>query len=269
MNPVESIVAPGSASASTGSSCIAPSIAPPTDTKDVTQSNEPQARGGALPWTATWVGLMCAAALANGGLVYANGGRRGFFIASLATAVCVLAALFDAFTLRIPNCLTYTAALLGLALNGLSPVLGLLHADTAVTWLGAAGIKESLLGLGACGLLGLIGNLLAGIHGGDLKLLAALGALLGLTVTAQATLLALVAALAYALINLALMGRLNRMLRIGAQRALELFYLRKFATPMPEEPVTATSHIPMAIPMALGMAAMVYLQTRPGGGMLW
>ena len=95
--------------------------------------------------------LLCVAALANSGLVYASGGKHGFFVASLAVAACVLAALFDAFTLRIPNNLTYTAALLGLALNGLAPVLRLLHAETAVTWLGAAGIKESVLGLLACG----------------------------------------------------------------------------------------------------------------------
>ena len=187
---------------------------------------------------------------------------------ALAAGVCVLAALFDAFTLRIPNNLTYTAALAGLALNGLSSALGL-HATTAVTWLGAAGIKESLLGLAACGLLGLLGNLAAGIHGGDLKLLAALGAMLGLSVTAQATLLALGVALAYALINLAVLGRLNMVLRIGAQRALELFYLRRFETPMPEERVTPMSHIPMAIPLALGMGAVLYLQARQGGGMLW
>jgi hypothetical protein len=222
-----------------------------------------------LPWTATWVVLICLAAVGNSGLVYTSGGKRGFFVASLAAGVCVLAALFDAFTLRIPNYLTYTAAMLGLALNGLAAVLALLHADTAVTWLGAAGIKESLLGLLACGVLGLLGNLAAGIHGGDLKLLAALGAMLGLSVTAQTTLLALAVALAYAIVNLALFGRLNLVLRIGAQRALELFYLRRFETPMPEERVTPMSHIPMAIPLALGMAAVLYLQARYGGGMLW
>jgi hypothetical protein len=264
MNPAEHTGAPVSGSAATDSS------KPLHDhTDEVTGDDKTRARPEALPWAATWVMLMCVGALANSGLVYASGGRRGFFVASLAAAVCVLAALWDAFALRIPNQLTYTAALLGLALNGLSAVLGLLHADTAVTWLGAAGIRESLLGLVACGLLGLAGNLAAGIHGGDLKLLAALGAMLGLTVTAQATLLALVAALGYAVLNLAVFGRLNLVLRIGAQRALEMFFLRRFATPMPDAPVTATSHIPMAIPLALGMGAIMYLQARHGGGMLW
>jgi prepilin peptidase CpaA len=264
MNQAEPFDAPVSASAASGRS---ENPQPPTE--EIARDDEPGSRFGALPWTATWVVLMCVAALGNSGLVYVNEGKHGFFIASLAGVVCVLAALFDAFTLRIPNNLTYTAAMLGLALNGLSPVLGLLHADTAVTWLGAAGIQESLLGLVVCGLVGLVGNLVAGIHGGDLKLLAALGAMLGLTVTAQATLLALLAALVYAVINLAVLGRLNLILRIGAQRALELFFLRRLETPMPEERVTATSHIPMAIPLALGMGAVLYLQARHGGGMLW
>ena len=102
-----------------------------------------------------------------------------------------------------------------------------------------------------------------------MKLLGAMGALLGLTVTAQGMVLALAAALAYAILNLAVLGRLNVMLRIGSQRALEVFFLRRFETPMPEEQVTPMSHIPMAIPMALGIAAILYLQARSGGGMLW
>jgi prepilin signal peptidase PulO-like enzyme (type II secretory pathway) len=270
MNPVESMVAPSSAPGPAGRSDTSQSQLDNAGREEHRRDADATRKGGdALPWAAIWVVLMCLAAVANSGLVYASGGKRGFFVASLAMGVCVLAALFDAFTLRIPNNLTYTAALLGLALNGLSAVLGLLHADTAVTWLGAAGIKESLLGLLACGILGLLGNLAAGIHGGDLKLLAGLGAMLGLTATAQATLLALAAALAYAVINLALFGRLNQALRIGAQRALELFFLRRFETPMPDERVTATSHIPMAIPLALGMGAVLYLQARHGGGMLW
>jgi prepilin peptidase CpaA len=262
MNPAEHTLAPPPVPAPTGASDLHIEI------YENVRHDEAPGKFGALPWTATWVVLMCVAALGNSGLVYASGGRHGFFVASLAAAVCVLAALFDAFTLRIPNNLTYTAALLGVALNGLSPVLGLLHADTAVTWLGAAGIRESLLGFLACGLLGLAGNLLAGMHGGDLKLLAALGALLGLTVTAQATLLALLAALAYAIINLALFGRLNWALRIGAQRVLELMFLRRFETPLPDAPVTPTSHIPMAIPLALGMGAVLYMQAWHGRGML-
>jgi hypothetical protein len=268
MDPVEERIASGAVPAAVGA------MGDPSegynssmDIHSEEQERRQSLRG--LPWAATWVGLISFAALVNGGLVYAAGGKQGFFLGALATAACVLAALFDAFTLRIPNYITYTAALVGLGLNALVPVLGALHADMIITWLGAPGWKESLLGFGACAVLGLAGSILAGVHGGDLKLLAAVGAMLGLYLTGQALILALGVALIYAVLNLALFGRLNTMLRIGGQRALELVFLRKFQTPMPDEKVTAMSHIPMAIPMALGMGAVLYMQVRYGGGMLW
>ena len=223
-----------------------------------------------LPWIATWVVLISLAAVANAGLIFAGGGSRGFFIPALAAAACLLAAFFDAFTLRIPNHITYSAALLGLAVNAAMPLLARFHANAAITWFGAPGATESLLGLLICGVLGLVANAFAGIHGGDLKLLVAVGALLGLSLVAQVVVVAILLALVYAVINLALMGRLNLIARIGAQRALELFYLRRFHTPAPETPVTPATHIPMAIPMALGMVIVLYLQVRHGaGGAVW
>jgi prepilin peptidase CpaA len=253
-----------------------PAAADPTGSEDSHPSNhisseEQQARHPwrRLPWAATWVGLICLAALVNCGLVYACAGQRGFFLGSLAAVACILAAFFDAFTLRIPNYITYTAALVGLALNAVVPLFELMHADALITWLGAAGWQQSLIGFGACAILGLGGSVVAGVHGGDLKLLAAMGAMLGLSVTGQALIVALAVALVYAVINLALFGRLNTILRIVAQRGLELLFLRRFYTPLPDDQVTPLSHIPMAIPMALGMAAVLYMQVRYGGGMLW
>ena len=94
--------------------------------------------------------------------------------------------------------------------------------------------------------------------------------MLGLSAAAGVTLLALVFALVYSIINLALVGRLNKVVHIGAHRALELFFFRRIHTPAPDEPVTAVSHIPMVIPLALGIAVMLFLQVRygPKGG-LW
>ena len=140
-----------------------------------------------------------------------------------------------------------------------------IHAGNALTWLGTPGIKESLYGFAVCLILGLAGSIMAGIQGGDLKLLAAIGAMLGLTFTASVTIVALTVALVYSLINLALVGRLNKVFRIASHRALELAYFRQFHTPVPEAP--KASHIPMAIPMAIGMIIVLYMQVRGRG--LW
>ena len=83
----------------------------------------------------------------------------------LTIGLVLVAALWDFRTRRIPNLLTTTAALLGLALQvGLSGPAGAQHA--AIGWL--VGLAVLLL---PC-LLGWVG-------GGDIKLLAAIGALQG------------------------------------------------------------------------------------------
>lgn len=221
-------------------------------------------------WVGAWILLASASAVAASGLVFAAGGTRGFFVPLLAAAVCLVAAFWDVLTGRIPNALTYTAMLAGLALNGAAPVLIWLGQGTAVTWLGGPGMRESLLGFGACAGMWMVASLFRGaVHGGDLKLLVALGALLGLTQAGNMLVLALLVAVVYALINLAVVGHLNAVFRIAAQRVMELAYLKRFHTPLPEdaEPVTARQ-IPMAVPLAMGLLLAYYWQWRTGGGLL-
>ena len=231
----------------------------------------PPVSGGAVarpwPWISTWVVLGCVAAVLSSGLVVAVHGTRGFFLPVVAVLVCLLAALFDGCTARIPNPLTYPAIVLGLALNGMVPVLEWMNGHAAVVWLGVAGPTSSLEGFGACAILGIVGCLAAGVHGGDLKLLAGVGALLGLLPTANALIVALLVALAYALLNLALFGRLNTVVRVGAMRVLEFIYLRRFETPVPEEEGKG-AHIPMAVPLAVGLVAAQVWRMRTGGGVL-
>ncbi len=217
-----------------------------------------------FPWLATWIVLVCLGAVLSAALVLGAHGTRGFYLPALAALVCLLAGLFDGHTGRIPNQLTYTAILIGLLLNGIAPLLAALHAPAAVVWLGAAGPESSLEGFGICAALGLLGCLAAGVHGGDVKLLAGVGAMLGLLQTANVMLVALSAALAYALANLALFGGLNRVVRVGAMRGLELIYLRRFATPVEEEGPQA-SHIPMAVPLGLGLIVAQFWQWKTGG----
>jgi prepilin peptidase CpaA len=216
--------------------------------------------------------LVCGAAIGAAGLVAAAGGTRGFFLPTLAALVCVAAAVFDASTGRIPNRLTYTALLLGLGLNAVSAALPLVTASAggaAVTWLGGPGLASSLWGFAACAGLGLLGAAVAGVHGGDLKLLAAVGAMLGLAETGNVLLVALLVALAYSVLNLLAAGRLNTVLRLGAARAMELVYTGRAATGVPDDgaPADAT-HIPMAVPLAAGLLVAQYWQWRTGGFIL-
>ena len=213
-----------------------------------------------LPWVATWVLLVSLAAVGNAILIYFSGGRSGYLLLFLAANLTLLAALFDGWTQRIPNPLTYTAILLGLALNACAWGADSFHVSSVTIWLGSAGFLSSLGGFLVCAILGLMGSFVAGVHGGDLKLLAALGALVGFEAVCAISLIALVFALAYAIVNLILLGRLNMVLRLGAQRLLEWFYLRRFHTPLPE--TTRATHTPMAIPLAIAAVMVLVMQAR-------
>ena len=244
-------------------------IVPPT-TADAAAAREVQTRVPAVParfpWVATWVVLGSLGALISTALVLEAGGMRGFYLPVVAGLVCLLAGLFDGTTGRIPNPLTYTAILLGLLLNGVTPLLEWAHAHAGVVWLGATGPESSLLGFGVCAGLGIIGCLLAGVHGGDLKLLAGVGAMLGLMETANVLLVALTVALVYALVNLAVFGRLNKVVRVGAMRVLEMMYLRRFEVPEVEE--GKASHIPMAVPLGVGLVVAQVWEWKSGGTIL-
>ena len=97
-----------------------------------------------------------------------SSGAVGWLAVSASAAVMVTAAVSDLRFQRIPNKLTYPAAVLGLLLH--------LVAD------GWPGLKDSLLGLAlGFGVLFLC-YMFGGIGGGDVKLAGALGALVGFEV---------------------------------------------------------------------------------------
>jgi hypothetical protein len=228
-----------------------------------------------VPWLAAWIGIASFAALLNAGLILATGGTHGYLLPLLAVLMCVVAACFDGYCGRIPNPLTYTGVLVGLAINLLIPPLQYLHADAALVWLGAPGPRESLLAFGISAAVVLVMLLfphgaITGIGTGDVKLLAAVSAMIGLSLTCTTAIFALVIALAYSLLNLVALGQLNRVLQIGGQRALELFFFRRFHTPAPDEPVSGVKHFPMSIPLALGIAAALWTFIRQGHkGIFW
>jgi prepilin peptidase CpaA len=105
-----------------------------------------------------------------------------------AISVAILAAVFDGATGTIPNRLTL-------------PVLvaaPLVHAILG----GPGGLGASLLGVSACAAVPLALFLRGGMGGGDVKLLAAIGALVGSSAGLQIELCSLFAALAYSVVLL-------------------------------------------------------------------
>lgn len=129
-----------------------------------------------------------------------------WLLPTIAVTVSLVAALTDLRTGRIPNLLTFPAMLLGLALNGLG------H--------GLAGLLGSLMGIVVCTVApGIVykASRGRGIGGGDLKLFAALGALLGPTRGLEAELSSFLLLGVFALFTLAFKGQLGKTL-LGALR---------------------------------------------------
>ncbi len=118
-----------------------------------------------------------------------------------AALVSAVAAVTDNRTGRIPNWLTLPAAVLGVAL----------HAALAGTGSAVSSLLGLLLAVAVPAILYLISQGRA-IGGGDVKLFAALGALLGPTLGLEAEFGAFVLLTAFALIQLAFRGQLLRVI---------------------------------------------------------
>jgi prepilin peptidase CpaA len=207
-----------------------------------------------VPWSEAWAVVVCLSAIAATVGAVAKPGGAGLFVPALCLGIAILAAGFDAATNRIPNPITYPAVLFGLAINCLSIALHRAAPQMADHWLGAAGPTQSLLGLLIFGGIGLVGVIFAGMGGGDMKLLAAIGALLGAAQATEALLCGAVVAVIYSLINLVVSGRLNATLRAAACQFLDVLYLRKWS-PLEDGPAAPASRrtIPLAIPLFAGM----------------
>lgn len=132
-----------------------------------------------------------------------------------ATLIAALAALFDWRTGRIPNALTHGALLLGPALH-----LGLTAQSDGwgrSAWTAAAG--SVIAGL-ACGLVPFLLFLKNGIGAGDVKLVAALGGILGLNIGIEAAFYSFLVASLVGPAKLAYRGRLFRSIGTALKFAL-------------------------------------------------
>jgi prepilin peptidase CpaA len=162
---------------------------------------------------------------------------------AVALALVVACAVFDWRSRRIPNALTLPAIVAGLALHG---VFG-----------GLSGIAFSLKGLALGAGLFLIPFFLGGMGAGDVKLMGAVGALLGWHLTLAA------------LIYTAIVGGLVAMLAILRAKAVKRSFARMgsmfqilFASmrfPSADSLEGDSVRIPYALPIALGTAAALFL----------
>lgn len=202
-------------------------------------------------WVLLWMGMVAVAW--TGSLITALAGHGGHLAATLCLVMLLAATAFDAATSRIPNELTYPAMVIGLAL-GCAAHLGGEPARLA----GSAGAAQSVLGLLACGGIGLASMAVAGMGGGDMKLLAAVGAILGMSAAMTVLLYALAAAVVYALANLAVRGRLNSAMREVAVGALDLVCIGR----PPSGQETGARTIPLAVPVLAGLVLSRLVPSR-------
>jgi prepilin peptidase CpaA len=107
-----------------------------------------------------------------------------FMVATtLLIALVFTAAITDATRHRIYNWTTYPGIVAGLALATIGAIWQLLSPDSAAQWQPIVGwlpLTDSLLGFAACGALMTVCFILFGAGGGDVKLLAMIGSLIGL-----------------------------------------------------------------------------------------
>jgi prepilin peptidase CpaA len=206
-----------------------------------------------------------SAMIATLDLFISSGHGRGLFISLLCFSTLLLAAGFDSATGRIPNPITYTAILLGLALNSLSFLLSRAAPGLADHWLGAAGPTHSLYGFLIFGLLGVVSRLVRGLGGGDMKLLAAVGALLGNAGATDALLAAMAVAVVYSLVNFIAGGRVNAEIRTLCRLSLAAL-CPKAALP---EATHDHRNIPLAIPMFFGLFLSLLPPVGAAMGWLW
>lgn len=154
--------------------------------------------------------------------------QRGFFVEVLFGFICTAAALIDFAERRIPNVLTYPAILLGLLLNGLlPPLLDAVGFQTAAIWLGSSGFRGCMLGFGVCAVFGIVSFICRGLGGGDVKLVAAAGAFLGLHQVVPTLANWLVLAGLFGLLNWAVRGSLVARLQVVSQNMLGFLFTRR------------------------------------------
>lgn len=163
-------------------------------------------------------------------------GAMGVVMVCVLAAVLVPAAIFDVRTRRIPNGLSLAGALIGLAMH--------------VGYAGLDGALASLSGLGLALVIGFLFFAMGWLGAGDAKLLAAIGAIVGLSLTLEFLFWIALSGGLVAVAALALRGVLLGMLkRFWATLAISMATKRWSYIPPSD---TETVEVPYAVSIALG-----------------
>lgn len=167
----------------------------------------------------TWwiVGICIAAVIASAAQLLLELPDQGFFALALSFLVLGAASWVDVAEKRIPNVLTYPALGLGILIHVvLTPLFGWLGWEIPRIWLGGLGPEECLMGFGLTFLFGIVSFIVRGLGGGDVKLLFAMGALLGLGHVVGALFNGILIAALLGIVNWALNGSLIARLQVLA-----------------------------------------------------
>jgi prepilin peptidase CpaA len=146
---------------------------------------------------------------------------------------------------RIPNLLCGPAILVGLLLNWLL--------------LGWPGLLSGLAGAAVAVVILLAPFALGGIGGGDVKMMAAVGALLGPRLTVASLIVGMIIGGVIVVFHLARLGRLRETLRRTLAMVTSALYLRS-ATPLKVSAASPNAiALPYSIPLGLGTLAVLAL----------
>lgn len=220
---------------------------------EIDAADEPAEAIAASTVVSWWVLAMCVAAVMAAGLqLWSKQTQYGFYLLSLCFLVCIAAAWVDVATRRIPNVLTYPAILIGLVLSALAPpVLHALGADVAVVWLGASGSRDAMLGFGLCAVIGIVSFMARGLGGGDVKLLAAVGVLLGFDAVVAVLFNTLAVAAVIGVLNWLVKGTLMARVQIVAGNLLTAFVTRSHTKIYPFKETEAPFGLALLIGLTL------------------
>jgi len=161
---------------------------------------------------------------------------------AVAAIITLIAAVTDTRSQRIPNWLTFPVLLL-------APVVHTVFAS----W---TGLMNSLLGILVCGLLPYLAFRQGGMAGGDVKLFAAIGAVMGAALGIQVEFYAVIAAGILALGQLALRGKLLQTLGNTFYVALNPVLPPKWRRRIARESMTRTR---LGAPIFVGTVVTILL----------
>ncbi|HUY90166.1 MAG TPA: A24 family peptidase [Pirellulales bacterium] len=174
-------------------------------------------------------------------------------------ALLAVAAATDFRRRKIYNWTTYPGIALALGLNAMAALLeqnSMLTPDRVQRTLGEVGLEDSLLGLLMCGALMLVCYVVFGVGGGDVKLMAMIGAFLGLERGLETLLWTFVLAACLGIIALAWKVGPGRLIARVLRQGLYMLRIGGWAEPTPEERAQLSFSWFLA-PTALVAAALV------------